>query len=138
MTTTNMPDKIHQGHNIKRFRGMLNMKQGTLAHELGGDWNQRKVSELEDQEEIEPALLEQVAKALKVPAEAIRNLDEQKTVTIISNTFSDQAIANNTVYHPLDKYAELVEKNEKLYAAMLKEKEERISQLEKALGEMKK
>ncbi|MGI8581197.1 MAG: helix-turn-helix domain-containing protein [Chitinophagaceae bacterium] len=58
-------DKIHQGSNVKRFREMLGIKQETFASELGEDWNQKKISFLEQKETIEPDLLEQVAKALK-------------------------------------------------------------------------
>src|SRR5258708_1642386 len=41
---------IHQGRNIKRFREMLGVKQDALAMELGDDWNQQKVSLLEQRE----------------------------------------------------------------------------------------
>ena len=44
---------IHQGRNVKRFREMLGIKQEALAVELGEDWNQRKVSLLEQKEVIE-------------------------------------------------------------------------------------
>ena len=81
--------KIHQGRNVKRFREMLGLKQEGLAMELGEDWTQRRVSLLEGKEEIEPEILEQVARALKVPVEAIKNFDEQAAVNIISNTFND-------------------------------------------------
>ena len=77
---------IHQGRNIKRFREMLGLKQEALALELGQDWTQKKVSLLEAKEEIEPQLLEQVAKVLKVPREAIENFDEQAAINIVSST----------------------------------------------------
>jgi len=64
---------IHQGRNIKRFREMLGIKQEALAYELGEDWNQKKISLLEQKELIENNILAQVAKILKVPVEAIIN-----------------------------------------------------------------
>lgn len=119
---------------------MLDMKQEALALELGGDWTQRKVSFLEQKETIEPDILEEVAKALKVPAKAIENFDDDAAVNIIANTFHDHS-ANNVNYHcnfnPLDKYMEKVEENKKLYEALLKEKEEKIALLEKLLSEKK-
>lgn len=45
--------QIHQGRNVKRFREMLGIKQEALAYELGEDWNQKKISLLEQKEEIE-------------------------------------------------------------------------------------
>lgn len=126
--------KIHQGRNVKRFREMLGMKQEALAAELGEDWNQKKISLLEAKEEIEPELLEQVAKVLKVPSEAIKNFDEQAAVNIISNSFHDEATAYSMNYkcnfNPLDKVVEL-------YERMLKDKTEMIEKLEQMLLQKK-
>lgn len=122
--------KIHQGRNVKRFREMLGLKQEGLAMELGDEWNQKKVSLLESKEEIEPELLEQVAKVLKVPAEAIKNFDEQAAVSVISNTFNSHdnstlnAVNHQCNFNPLDKMVEL-------YERMLKEKSELIEELKK-------
>src|SRR5215212_6352972 len=83
-----MEKTIHQGRNVKRFREMLGIKQEALALELGDDWNQRKISLLEQKEIIEPELLEQIATALKVPVEAIKNFDEEAAISFIGNTFT--------------------------------------------------
>ena len=91
MTTADMPKKIHEGRNIKRFREMLGIKQETLASELGEDWTQSKISHLESKETIDPAILEQVSRALKVPADAIRNFDEDATFNIMANTYHDSS-----------------------------------------------
>ena len=120
---------IHEGRNIKRFREMLGIKQDALADALGDDWNQKKISLLEAKEQIEPALLEEVAKALKVPAEAIKNFDEEAAINVISNTFHDHS-ANNVnfkcTFNPLDKMVEL-------YEALLKSEREKIALLERML-----
>jgi hypothetical protein len=42
MTTTDMPNKVHEGRNVKRFREMLGIKQEALATELGEDWTQKE------------------------------------------------------------------------------------------------
>ncbi len=81
-----MEKTIHQGRNIKRFREMFGIKQEAFATQLGDDWNQKKISQLESKEVIEDDLLQQVADILKVPAEAIKNFDEEAAVNIISNT----------------------------------------------------
>jgi len=135
-----MEKTIHQGRNVKRFREMLGIKQEGLALELGDDWNQRKISLLEQKEVIEPELLEQVAKALKVPVEAIKNFDEEAAIVNIQNNYEGAnsgsgTIGNNLVYHyctfnPLDKWVEVLEENKRLYERLLKEKDERIILLE--------
>jgi len=132
-----MEKKVHQGRNVKRFREMLGMKQEALAQELGEDWNQKKVSLLEAKEEIEPELLEQVAKVLKVPSEAIKNFDEEQAVNIISSTFNDHSIGyartNSPTFNPIDKVVQLYDEKIELYERMLKDKTEMIEKLEQML-----
>lgn len=132
---------IHQGRNVKRFREMLGIKQEALAIELGEDWNQRKVSILEQKEEVEEELLERIAKYLKVPIEAIRNFDEEKTFNIISNTFSDfkdNAQASIVNYHckfnPIEKWLEALDEVKKLHASLILEKDARIAILERMVN----
>jgi transcriptional regulator with XRE-family HTH domain len=132
---------IHQGRNVKRFREMLGIKQEALAIELGEDWNQRKVSLLEQKEEVEEELLERIAKYLKVPTEAIKNFDEQAAINIISNNFSDfkeNAQASVVNYHynfnPIEKWLEALEEIKKLNAILVQEKDERIAVLERMVN----
>ncbi|HFK5581466.1 helix-turn-helix domain-containing protein [Elizabethkingia anophelis] len=137
MIHTDMPNKkIHQGRNIKRFREMLGIKQDALAYELGEDWNQKKISLLEQKESVEKDILEQVAKILKVPTEAIENFDEDSAINIIANTFHDSAVANtftegaqanfHCTFNPLDKMVEL-------YERMLQQQKEMIEKLERLI-----
>lgn len=137
MTHTTNP-KIHEGRNLRRFREMLGMKQDLLAFELGSDWNQQKVSLLEQKETIDTNILEQVSAILKIPMEAIRNFDEEKAVNIIANTFNDtsmlNAINNNPTFHPIDKIIQLHEEKISLYERMLKEKDEMMARLERLIG----
>jgi len=125
-----MEKTIHQGRNVKRFREMLGMKQEALAYELGQDWNQKKISSLEQKEVIDDPLLEQIAKLLKVPVEAIKNFDEEQAVHIISNTFNDSSILNGINYYPtfnpIDKIIEL-------YEALVKSEKEKVDLLQKLL-----
>jgi len=127
--------KIHEGRNVKRFREMLGIKQDALAANLGDDWNQQKVSLLEQKETIDPALLQQISSALKIPAEAIQNFDEEQAVNIIANTVTTvndnatgQLFQINPVINPIEKWIEVIEENKKLY--------ERLLQLEREKNEL--
>jgi len=141
MTTTDMPNTVHEGHNVKRIREILGIKQDALAIELGEDWTQKKISLLEAKETIEPDILSQVAKALKVPIDSIRNFNEDATVSIIANTFNsnDNSTLNAVNYHctfnPIDKIVQLYDEKVALYKRMIREKNEL---LEKLVGEKKK
>ena len=131
--TTSNP-KVHEGRNLKRFREMLAIKQDHLAFELGEDWNQQKISLLEQKEKIDSDILEQVAAILKIPAEAIRNFDEEKAINIISNTFDNGSAIYQTINHPVDKLMQLHEEKIALYERMLKEKDEMMGRLERLIG----
>ncbi|MGI9582587.1 helix-turn-helix domain-containing protein [Chryseobacterium sp. RRHN12] len=132
-----MDYKIHQGRNVKRFREMLGIKQEALALDLGDDWNQKKISLLEQKETIENQLLEKISEVLKIPVEAFQNFDEEQAVNLISCTFSDNAMFNNRIevqnINPIDKIVQLHEEKIALYERMLKEKDEMMSRLEKLL-----
>ncbi len=131
-----MEKTIHHGRNVKRFREMLGIKQEGLAYQLGDDWNQKKISALEQKEVIDDPLLEEVAKFLKVPAEAIKNFDEEAAVVNIQNNYEGAnsgsgTIGNNLNYHfctfnPIDKIVEL-------YEALVKSEKEKVELLQKVL-----
>ena len=131
-----MNEKIHHGRNIKRFREMMGIKQEALAHELGADWSQKKISLLEQKEEVEEELLRQVGEILRIPVEAFQNFDEEQAITVISSTFNDNSsvVNNNPTFHPIDKIVQLHEEKIALYERMLKEKDEMMTRMEKLLN----
>lgn len=138
MTHTVSNRNIHQGRNLKRFRELLGLKQDAMAIQLGEDWNQQKVSLLEQKERIDSDILGQVAAILKIPAEAIQNFDEEQAVNIISNTFDK--VENSFNFgtfnlHPIDKLMQLHEEKIALYERMLKEKDEMMGRLERLIGD---
>jgi transcriptional regulator with XRE-family HTH domain len=87
--STNQNHKVHEGRNVKRFREMLGIKQDALAADLGDDWNQQRISLLEQKETIDAPLLAQISAVLKIPVEAIQNFDEEQAVNVISNTINN-------------------------------------------------
>ncbi|MGQ8869653.1 XRE family transcriptional regulator [Myroides sp. TSA_177.3] len=127
-----MEHKIHQGRNVKRFREMLGIKQEVLAFDLGEDWNQKKISVLEQKEVIDNALLQQISKVLKIPVEAIENFDEEQAINLISNSVSFENCQQPSFFNyqpnfnPIDKVIEL-------YERMLQQQKEMIERLEKLI-----
>jgi transcriptional regulator with XRE-family HTH domain len=134
-----MEQKIHQGRNVKRFREMLGIKQEALAFDLGNDWNQKKISMLEQKDVIADNLLKQISNALRIPVEAFQNFDEEQAVNIISNTFNDQSNGYNYYptfnVNPVEKWIEALEEIKQLNLELLKSKDEHIKVLEKLLRE---
>jgi len=139
-TDTAMPNhKVHEGRNVKRFREMLGIKQDALAYELGDDWNQKKISLLEQKETIDVPLLQQISAVLKIPVEAFQNFDEEQAVNVIANTFSDfkdsaSAINLHPVFNPVEAVLKMHEEKMELYERMLKEKDEMMADLKKLIN----
>lgn len=116
---------------------MLGIKQEVLAFDLGEDWNQKKISLLEQKENVESHILKQVSAILKIPVEAFENFDEELAVNVISNTFGDNSIGyqrnENPNFHPIDKLVSLHEEKIALYERMLAEKDLMMDRLAKLI-----
>ncbi len=133
-----MEQTIHQGRNVKRFKEMLGIKQEALAHALGEEWSQKKISQLEQKDRIEAPLLKEISSVLKIPVEAFENFDEEQAINIISNTFNDGSFLNTGHtptfnVNPIEKLISLHEEKIALYERMLKEKDEMMARLEKLI-----
>jgi transcriptional regulator with XRE-family HTH domain len=105
------------------------MKQEALAQALG--ISQQSVSTLENSEEIDDKRLKEVAGALGVSVEGIRNFSEDYVLNIISNTFNSNdsstlnAINFQPSFNPLDKLMEMVEENKRLYERLVEAEKNR-------------
>ncbi|SDG30278.1 hypothetical protein SAMN04487996_11792 [Dyadobacter soli] len=140
-TSQEMTKHIHHGRNIKRFREMLGIKQEGLAFELGEEWSQKRVSLLEQKEVVEQEILDQVAQILKVPAEAIKNFDEQSAVNIIAQTVNNHdqsaSVFYNPIFNPVEKWIIALEENKNLYERLLKSEQEKVELLQRLLDTTK-
>ena len=123
----NSSPTIHDGQQLKEFREMLGVKQEVLAMTLGDDWDQKKISRLEEKEKIDDELMKQVAAALKVKPEAIRNFSRERAIYNIQNNYEGSNTGTNSgafnnqhcTFNALDKLMEALEKNEKLYERLI-------------------
>jgi transcriptional regulator with XRE-family HTH domain len=138
MNTTTKPK--HIGRNISRIRELRGMKQEALAMAIGV--SQQSVSNIEGSETVEEEKLTEVAKALGVTVEAIKNFSEEAMInyfnTFTENDFSNSQGANfgnNNVctFNPLDKLVEAYEENKKLYERLVQAEKEKVEYLEKLL-----
>lgn len=134
---------IHHGHNIRRVRMEKNIKQEALCDEV--HMTQPAISKCEKMQVIDENILQRFAKALNIPVEDLKTMEEEAPSTVIfenNNTFTDNKGEvdfigttydennNHAVYNPIDKVTELFER-------MLKEKDARILLLEKMVKDLK-
>ena len=126
---------IHEGRNVKRIREIFGVKQDALAFDLG--MSQQAISSIEQKEKIDEKLMEDIARILKVPVDAIKNMTDDSATNFI-NTFQDNSVNNGPYFHctinPLEKYIEQVEKNEKLYEDLLRSEREKNALLERIIN----
>lgn len=116
---------------------MLGLKQEALASALGDDWTQRKVSLLEQKDVVENEVLDDVARALKVPSDAIKNFDDEAAILNIQNNYDGSTLNHSSNYqynyqptfNPIDKIMEL-------YDALLKSEREKIDLMNKILEKL--
>ena len=129
MSTLTKPN--HIGRKISRIRELKDMKQEALAQAMGT--NQQAISAMENSETVDEEKLIQVAKALGVSVEAIKNFSEEAIFNIIGNTINnnDNASMNSNVqyqptFNPLDKVVEL-------YERLVQVEKDKVEYLEKFL-----
>ncbi|TPG44004.1 helix-turn-helix transcriptional regulator [Flavobacterium pectinovorum] len=120
----------HIGRNISRIRELKDMKQEALAQAIGT--NQQTISAIENSETVEEQRLIEIAKALGVSVEAIKNFSEEAVLNIIGNTYHDNGIVNaglnyNCNFNPLDKVVEL-------YERLVQSEKDKVEYLEKLLN----
>lgn len=133
--------RIHHGHNIRRTRIEKNIKQDALSELV--HLSQPAISKYEKTREIDDEMLQRFARALGVPFDYLKNLEEDaQTVVFENNTVNntdqgganthvgyvaeDMAHTNTNHFNPIDKITEL-------YERLLKEKDEKYEALERRL-----
>ncbi|WP_264553333.1 helix-turn-helix domain-containing protein [Flavobacterium sp. N2038] len=131
MSTLSRPK--HIGRNISRIRELRDMKQEALAQALGT--SQQTISTIENSETIDDTKLAEIAKALGVTAEAIKNYSDETILNVISSHDNSTISAINIQpnFNPLDKVVELYEEKEKLYERLIQAEKDKIEYLEKLL-----
>jgi transcriptional regulator with XRE-family HTH domain len=117
------------------------MKQEALADKLGV--SQQTVSRMEQNEDVDDAMLEKVAKVLGVTPESIKNYSAEATMYYIQNNYDGSSVNSSPVNafqctfndYLLDENKRLNSEIKDLNTALLKEKDEKIAFLQKLLGE---
>ncbi|OMQ13357.1 helix-turn-helix domain-containing protein [[Flexibacter] sp. ATCC 35103] len=128
----------HIGRKISRIRELRDMKQEALAQALGT--SQQTISALENSETIDDERLAEVAKALGVSVEALKNFSDEAAINFFNNFYDNSGShgtnfgTNNTCnFNPLDKLVEAYEENKKLYERLVQAEKEKVEFLQNIL-----
>ncbi|PAM95233.1 transcriptional regulator [Flavobacterium sp. IR1] len=128
----------HIGRKISRIRELRDMKQEALAQALGT--NQQTVSAFENSETISDEKLVDIAKALGVSVEALKNFSDDAAINYFNNFYDNSgsgqgAFAYGPIFHfnPLDKLMESHEENRKLYERLIQAEKDKVEFLQNML-----
>lgn len=106
--------KIHQGKNVRFARELKGLFQQDLADKLNKQ--QSDISRIENQEIIDDELLNQIALALEIPVDFLKNFNpesliSQLTINAQTVSFKDKAVASvghDVIYNfPIEEVAKM-------------------------------
>jgi transcriptional regulator with XRE-family HTH domain len=126
----------HIGRKISRIRELRDMKQEALAQALGT--SQQTISALENSETIDDEKLKDIAKALGVSLEALKNFSDEAAINFFNNFYDNSGNGQGAFgpvfnFNPLDKLLEAYDENKKLYERLVQAEKDKVEFLEKIL-----
>lgn len=130
--------RVHHGRNIRRTRIEKNIKQEALSELV--HLSQPAISKYEKMRVIDDEMLQRFARALNVPFDYLKNMEEDAQVVVFENNTvnnNDQG-GNNTHVGYIENDADVtninpIDKITELYERLLKEKDEKYAALEQRL-----
>ena len=107
--------KIKQGEVVAKLRRMQGIKQEALGKMCPSNFSQQKISEFESQVVIEEPTLEELATALGVTVEFIKNFNDDNAIYNIQHNhdFKENAVAHQNhqpIFNESPKLTSLLEK----------------------------
>jgi len=108
---------IHKGRKIERVRKLRGMTQSDLGEKLGGI-SKQAVSKIEQSEDIDDERLKDIAFALGVTFDGLKNFNEEKVLYNTINFYENSGVSattvsanvENVINNPLKEVIELYEK----------------------------
>ena len=132
---------VHHGHNIRRTRIEKEIKQDEMSELV--HLSQPAISRYERTKTIDDEILQRFARALNVPIEYLKTLEEDAPSVVFESITNDvhdnkegvtvPGYSNNqtNAFSPIDKITEL-------YERLLKEKDEKYAALEQRIQNLEK
>lgn len=87
---------LHKGRKIERIRKLRGLTQAQLGERLGGI-SKQAVSKIEQSEEIDDSRLMEIAEALEVTFEGLKNFNEEKVLYNTINFYENSGVTANSI-----------------------------------------
>lgn len=135
-----MVDKFYKtsllGRKIEGVRKISKVSQESLAKRLG--MTRQNLFKLEQSGNIDDELLEQIAAALDVSVETIKNYSEDAVIHYIQNNYDNTQAPNifgdHTQVNSTEVLTQMVQENKNLYERLLKSEQEKVAMLQELLN----
>ncbi|RFM28727.1 XRE family transcriptional regulator [Deminuibacter soli] len=84
---TEVKKMVHHGRNIALFRNVKKYNQSGLVKLLGNKWDQKKISDLEMEAEIDETILKEIAPLLGVEVDVLKEFKSNEAGNNFYNYF---------------------------------------------------
>jgi transcriptional regulator with XRE-family HTH domain len=133
METVNHTNVLHMGRKIERVRRLRGMTQTELGEVLG--ISKQAVSKMEQTEDLDDTRIKQIAEALGVTEEGLRNFHEEKVLYNTINFYENCGVNSASI----SAYAETetinnfpLEKTIEMFEKLLQKEREKFERVKRA------
>ncbi len=118
----------HKGRKVESIRKLRGLTQSELGERLGGITKQA-VSKIEQSEKIDDARLMQIADALEVTFEGLKNFSEEKVIYNTINFYENSGVTATSISANVENINNPLEKTIELYERLLAIERQRYEEL---------
>ena len=118
----------HKGRKVESIRKLRGLTQSELGERLGGITKQA-VSKIEQSEKIDDARLMQIADALEVTFEGLKNFSEEKVLYNTINFYENSGVTATSISADVENINNPLEKTIDLYERLLAIERQRYEEL---------
>lgn len=125
METTNYTNMLHVGRKIERVRRLRGLTQTELGDALG--ITKQAVSKMEQTEQVDDERLKQIANALGVTEDGLKNFHEERVIYNTNNFYENCGVTSNAISGNTENFNNFpLEKTIELFEQLLQKERERF------------
>ncbi len=128
METTNYTNMLHMGRKIERVRRLRGLTQTELGDALG--ITKQAVSKMEQTEQVDDERLKQIANALGVTEDGLKNFHEERVIYNTNNFYENCGVTSNAISGNTENFNNFpLEKTIELFEQLLQKERERFEKV---------
>lgn len=130
METANYTNMLHMGRKIERIRRLRGLTQTELGEALG--ITKQAVSKMEQTEQVDDERLKQIANALGVTEDGLKNFHEERVIYNTNNFYENCGVTSNAISGNTENFNNFpIEKTVELFEKLLQKEREKYEEAKK-------